>query len=332
MEDSHRGLSYIRQLFIKHAEGRTTPEEEAQLIAYLAEGDASVLPDIEAIQDTAAPINLEAAASERILGHILATGTTAPRIHTLTWVRWVAAAVTIGILICFTWLWRPLTAQPGWTKINTDYGQLRKLTLADGSVITLNARSELRYDSVAIHSKNREVWLKGEAFFEIAPATKDAGSFVVHAGDSLHISVLGTQFNVKYTGNQAAVTLNSGKVKVAAIKRDNTAAIILLSPGQMALYNLQTMRLQQQTVDTTITSSWKVGQQTFQQANLSEITDWITAQFGIEFRFSNPALKRLPFSGTIPSDKLESIIPILEQSLDIRIDKSGRQMMIRPAH
>ncbi|ASZ09516.1 FecR domain-containing protein [Chitinophaga pendula] len=331
MEDSHQGLSYIRQLFVKHAEGRTSPAEEAQLIAYLSEGDASALPDIDAMMHTAAPASLEAAASERILGHILSTATTAPRSRTLPLLRWMAAAVTIGIIICIAWFWRQPATQPVWTKISTDYGQLRKLTLADGSVITLNARSELRYDSVAIYGNKREVWLNGEAFFEIAPATKNAGTFVVHAGDSLQVSVLGTQFNVRYTNNKAAVTLNSGKVKVAAITRDNNAEIIL-TPGQMVLYDPQTMQLQQQTADTTLTSSWKVGQQTFQQASLSEVTGWITTQFGIEFRFSNPALKQLPFSGTIPSDKLESILPILEQSLDIRIDKSGRQMMIRPAH
>lgn len=329
MNDAQEGLSHITQLFIKHGEGRTTPAEEAEILAYLAKGDATALPDVEQWKQETGEIVMEETTSQKMLQHILATNPSTAPVRKMQVFRWLAAAAIIGIIATFAWLWHTPTSPAVWASVRTGYGELRKVTLADGSVITLNANTELRYDSTAINSANREVWLKGEAFFQVKTAA--AGSFKVHAGDSLSVSVLGTEFNVRHTNTNTAVTLNSGKVKVAAVQQ-GTIAEIVLRPGEMVMYDAAQQQLQRQTADTALASGWKSGQQSFFQASLQEVTAWMTTHFGVAVSFSDPRLKQLPFSGTIPADSVAHIIPILEKSLDIRIDKSGRQMMIRPAH
>lgn len=328
MEDVRRGLSHIRQLFIKHAEGRTTPEEESLLLDYLADGDADALPEVDELVSEKDSIVMDKAVSENMVQHILSVTDPAARRPVRPLLRWLAAAVMLGIIVCIG-LWPKRTAAPVWCSVQTGYGQLRVLTLPDGSKITLNGHSVLRYDSLAIHGPLREVWLNGEAFFDIAPVA-DA-QFVVHAGDSVEVRVLGTQFNVRYTGQRTTVVLNSGKVKIAAVTAGKKAEI-LLQPGEMAVYDAPLLQLRQQPADTVMSSSWKQGQQYFQQTYLQEVTQWMEEQFGITVTYARPELKTLPFSGTIPSGDLERIIPILEKSLDIKIDKSERQLIVRPAH
>lgn len=73
-------------------------------------------------------------------------------------------------------------------------GYTYRVELADGSRVTLNAGSELRYP-VEFRDSLREVEFRGEGYFEVA---KDAAPFVVRAGDA-RVRVYGTKFNFLYS-------------------------------------------------------------------------------------------------------------------------------------
>lgn len=81
-----------------------------------------------------------------------------------------------------------------YNRIIIPQGFTYKITLADGSAVTLNAGSELKYP-VAFQDSLREVELKGEAFFEIA---KSEIPFVVKGG-ATRVKVYGTRFNFLYS-------------------------------------------------------------------------------------------------------------------------------------
>ena len=88
-----------------------------------------------------------------------------------------------------------------------------QLVLADGTKVFLNSGSEMRYPE-RFGKARREVFLKGEAWFEVAKDS--AREFWVHAG-AMDVKVLGTSFNVKAYERleTVATTLVEGSVEVA---------------------------------------------------------------------------------------------------------------------
>jgi len=315
----------IRELFIKHAQGTCTAAEKALLVAWLQEHeDAGALPDPEELMEVTTLPVLEATAAERILENILETPVVPIRRNYRALItRWVAAAaIVLCVATTLRWWYRP---HAQWVSVRTPYAQMRTITLPDGSTIHLNANSQLKYDSNMQRSTAREVWLQGEAFFEIAPA---AAQFTVHAGQDLQVTVLGTRFNITHNDSIIQVVLNSGRVSVKA--PDNIPMLLL--PGEMAVYHGGVQTLQKQAADTLALTGWKDNVLTFHQSSLQEIAGLIQRHFGVQVVFTTPELSRLQFTGTAPAGNLELLLSILERSLDIRVNKINGQVVIRPAH
>jgi transmembrane sensor len=114
-----------------------------------------------------------------------------------------------------------------WQEKYTERKTLSKMILADGSSVTLNADSRLKYPA-SFDGPTREVYLTGEAFFDIQ---KDPDHpFIIHT-DKMIIRVLGTSFNVKsYPGDASMeTTLLQGSVEVTF--PDRPADKIILRPS-----------------------------------------------------------------------------------------------------
>ncbi|MDR0699639.1 MAG: FecR domain-containing protein [Tannerella sp.] len=109
-------------------------------------------------------------------------------------------------------------------------GQRVSLTLADGTVVWLNARTKLTYPST-FHRDERQVSLEGEAWFDVAKDTKKP--FVISSGD-MKIRVLGTSFNIcHYPGETSAcVSLVEGSLQLYAHENDHKG--VYLRPNDEA--------------------------------------------------------------------------------------------------
>lgn len=116
------------------------------------------------------------------------------KIRELTWLLFFAF-ITAGMVYGIFRLTRhKVIPTDGNTQFSAALGSRRKLTLPDGTMVCLNAGSQLNYDSNMLKKDIRSVTLSGEAFFDVAK-DKDRG-FVIHT-DRIAIRVLGTAFNVK---------------------------------------------------------------------------------------------------------------------------------------
>ncbi|MFD2554331.1 FecR family protein [Sphingobacterium tabacisoli] len=99
--------------------------------------------------------------------------------------------------------------------LRTKSGGIAFVKLSDGSLVWLNANSELVYP-IDFKGKEREVQLKGEGYFEVAKVNTDAGQrepFYVR-GDEQSIKVLGTRFNANFTDEHITALLE-GHVAIA---------------------------------------------------------------------------------------------------------------------
>ena len=122
------------------------------------------------------------------------------------WRRWAAAAGLAAAVAGGGWVFYSTHRAPAPLAVATDFGQTRALALPDGSQVTLNGHSSLRYATTWQPDQPREVWLDGEGFFSVQHMANNQ-RFLVHTTAGLQIEVLGTKFVVARRRDQTRVVL-----------------------------------------------------------------------------------------------------------------------------
>lgn len=114
----------------------------------------------------------------------------------------------------------------------TTYGEIRAINLPDGSIVSLNGNSKLIFQP-SLFSTHREVWLNGEAAFQVVHTSRHQ-RFSVHVSDSTVIEVLGTEFNVSNRTKRTVVALRKGKIALQYRSQANKQRISM-KPGEFFL-------------------------------------------------------------------------------------------------
>jgi transmembrane sensor len=147
------------------------------------------------------------------------------------------------------------TEKQALTQVIIPYGKRSEITLADGTRIWLNAGSQLSYP-VNFIGNAREVYLSGEAFFEVE--SDPAKPFHVITGD-MKIRVTGTRFNVTSYANDLTTQAVLLSGKVSAAKNQRFARSVELEPGERIVYNKQEDNMEKDFVDVELYASWVNG-------------------------------------------------------------------------
>ncbi|MDO6736839.1 FecR family protein [Wenyingzhuangia sp. 2_MG-2023] len=149
-----------------------------------------------------------------------------------------------------------MASEVRYNTLRVPYGKTFELTLSDGTNVHLNSGSSMKYATSFSNSKERNVFLTGEAFLKV---TKNASKPFIVNGDAFSVRVFGTEFNVNsYPGeNIAEVVLVEGSVGVYtdAIKT-NPAKSIRLEPGYKASFDKNNRSLIKKKVSTKSYVSW----------------------------------------------------------------------------
>jgi ferric-dicitrate binding protein FerR (iron transport regulator) len=157
------------------------------------------------------------------------------------------------------------------------------LTLADGTIVTLNGNSRFSYPA-KFKDNGRRVVLEGEAFFEVAPdATKP---FIVKAG-RVTVKVVGTEFNVRAyeESGESVVSVRSGIVNVAAENKTLT-----LTKGESAYFNKQNRALVKSFTKDVNTIAWKTKQIIFENTPLDEAFNTIAGVYKVDVEVEDSSL------------------------------------------
>jgi transmembrane sensor len=250
---------------------------------------------------------------------------------------WRRLAVAATFLLFATGLWffvkkgdpsvsNPILAQK---KVETQFQQRKQVTLPDGSLVTLNADSKLRIADNWGDASTREVWLEGEAFFEVTKKPNTgAAKFVVHT-NQLDVEVLGTAFNVKARRGSTEVVLQSGKVNLK--KRDKE--IIEMKPNdRVQVVDNQIVNavpIVAQKVETEKFTAWTNGKIIFDNTPLSDIANAIEDHFGYKVKIVNKDLLETRYTGELLTDMPDVFFKILSTTLDIDVELEGKNMTIK---
>ena len=200
-----------------------------------------------------------------------------------------------------------------------------QLILSDGTRIWMNAESLLRYPTSFVGEK-REVFLEGEAFFEVAKDAKHP--FIVHTNRH-SVEVLGTSFNISaYPDYKVYTTLAEGRIKVSTAK-----VSVVLNPDQQAVIELDNDDIVTRDVPAYLFTSWAKGNYEFRNTSLSEIVAQLSRWYNVDIYFKNESLKDKRFAGIIFRDEeLNFAIEVIERVSNVHFTREGETIYIEDKH
>ncbi|HWK36048.1 FecR family protein [Sphingomonas sp.] len=204
-----------------------------------------------------------------------------------------------------------------------------RVTLADGSVVTLDAGARL---SARLGRTRRDVTLlAGRALFHVAKDRQRP--FVVKAGDRT-ITALGTVFDVRLSSRELRVTLAEGAVAVRPVAPVAGAMpqIQIMKPRQQLVAYAGAAASELRTVDTDKTLSWAEGQIFFDNQRLASAVDQMN-QYSAEKIIVAPDAADLRINGMFRTTNPAGFIEALEVALPVAVhdDGQGRTIVSRRA-
>jgi hypothetical protein len=196
----------------------------------------------------------------------------------------------------------PGNGATGWNTLSVPTGKDYQIVLSDGSTIHLNAFSRLRFP-FSFTGEKREVFLEGEAFFDIAPNA--AQPFIVHTPNTA-VRVLGTSFNINaYSDSLVVTSLVQGSVMTGADGGEE----MLLKPGMEITYR-KGYKQKASYFDEATTLAWRKGEYTYYNQSLSSLGAILFHWYGMQLLFEDPLLADKMLTGVI--DRNQSVTEFLE--------------------
>ncbi len=207
------------------------------------------------------------------------------------------AAVAVLLIISGVRLFLKDRGAVVWMEVRTAARSApQAILLPDGSSVQLNASSFLKYPE-KFSSKNREVYLDGEAYFNVVEDERRA--FIVHT-DKQDINVLGTQFNVLgYSSDPYTVTtLVTGKVKLETYDgQSNLKNEIVMHPNQQVYFDKSLNKTIVSHIDTNDAISWIKGIYSFRDTPLEDITCRLEKILGVTFVIPDETQRKEKYTG-----------------------------------
>lgn len=198
-----------------------------------------------------------------------------------------------------------------WVVASATYGQVREMVLPDGTKVWLNQSSSLKYPRF-FDGKERHVYLEGEAYFEV---TRNHESPFTVKSPAMDVKVLGTSFNIKCRPDNsfAETTLIEGEVEV---KDKQDQGRITLSPGQKAVLNRVTGRMQVKQVDARMEIVWHNDLIPFKKSSIFQIAAVLERFYSVKIILSPDVDSTKTYSGVLKKkDSIESVLNSLRNSI-----------------
>ena len=195
-----------------------------------------------------------------------------------------------------------------------------KLQLADGTQVWLNAATEFSYP-VVFTGKQRKVFLKGEAYFEVAQDS--LRPFIVMA-DDVEVKVYGTKFDVEnYASNRIRTVLVEGAVGMAKSGEE-----VRLLPGQKGETVGEEIRVE--SVDVAACIAWKNGDFVFENERLEDIMEQISRWYDVNIFYRRESSKDIRLSGDMKRYKeIQALLYYFEQISEVRFEIKEKTIVIK---
>ncbi|MGZ5218501.1 MAG: FecR domain-containing protein [Chitinophagaceae bacterium] len=236
---------------------------------------------------------------------------------------WWRIAASILVIAGATWFTSSLlnkgTREPEMLNIAA-INEVKKDTLPDGSVATLNKRSVLSYPSF-FKGKTRKVTLEGEAFFNVK-ANKEK-PFVIDVND-VEVKVVGTSFNVRSYNGATEVIVETGIVQVTKQGR-----MVELKAGERTSLSSTDTIAAKQVSDDKLYNYYVSKTFVCDNTPLWKLVEKLNEAYGANIRIEREELRKLPLTVTFDQESLDTILNIISQTLVIKVSRNDNEIILR---
>lgn len=210
--------------------------------------------------------------------------------------------------------------------IRTNYGEISRHTLPDGSQVVLNSNSSLRLSRFGFNNDIRQVWLNGEAEFSVVHTETDQ-RFIVKTPTDFQVEVLGTEFSLFTRERGTKVVLNSGRIRVD-YKKHGQATQLLMKPGDLLTLD-HVGEIQLQKTDTPEEhSAWKEHRFVFDATPVGEICQLLAENFGIIVHPSTAEIANRTITGNFKTQTSEELLGILREVFSLETIKKQDTLVL----
>jgi len=299
-----------------------------------AEAFARIEEVSQAVRDLPAPAAVPAAllASDQYDGSVPIEGWR-PRLEewkprrARRW-SWVTLSVAASFAL-FALVFTVLKTPPGTNVFETEIGENRGVTLADGSVISLGGNTRIE---VALSDKVRTIELtRGEALFKVAKDS--ARPFKVRAGDATIIAV-GTEFNVERDSDRDVVSVTEGQVVVKPV-----GLLPLLQGFKPKLRSVHVDAGQQTTAGSAgieeptkmedPATGWQIGHLAFRLQPLRYVLEDVNRYAHKPIVLETESMGSLIITGTVERENIGGWVKSLEHAFDLQATEEADQIVLR---
>lgn len=208
-------------------------------------------------------------------------------------------------------------------------GHANTLWLADGSRVVLGSASTFKYPTRFNTEEKREVYLEGEAYFEVAP---DAAKPFVVKMRKQSVTVLGTTFNIEAYKDApySITTLLSGSVFLEAFNNaGESVSCTLLKPNQRALMDNVTGEVRLEDVDSSLASAWTLGLYKFKDEPLASIVEKLERHYDVAIDIEDVRLGQVRYTGSFSYDQdILDVLKIINYERQFVFKQVGKQIYI----
>lgn len=201
------------------------------------------------------------------------------------------------------------------------------IELVDGSKIWLNADSKVQYPAL-FNGNTREVYLNGEAFFDIAK--NPAKPFIIHLSNGT-VRVLGTSFNIKAYDNEPVVetSVSTGKVAfIPRLKNNRKADTVFLTPNNKVVYRLDEEKIITAATVSSEDKAWTEGKMIFRSMLFDEIAVELERNFGKKVVFKSEEARDYRLTGSFQNNTLVEILYYLAKTKTFSYTISDEEIVI----
>lgn len=195
--------------------------------------------------------------------------------------------------------------------LKVPYGKRFDVVLSDGTMVYLNSGTELKYPVSFLSAGNREVFVEGEAYFDVTSDTDRP--FIVNA-EALNVEVLGTEFNVlAYPEDGVAdVVLVEGSVGMYATNSgvENTT---VLTPGLKGSFDKVDAAIRTEQVNTNVYTAWRSGELVYRNLPFKNIVKKLERHYNIKIELNNAALGEEPLNASFKDKTIEEVLSYFDE-------------------
>ncbi len=352
----------IEKLLERFHQGISTPEENLELLRHLDKNSSELDRLVQQIWDENPEESASGAEVLKLLHQKLGFENEEKnsKVNPIKVVRFVlryAAVLIIGFGLAWFFLAPENTpvkrTGDKFYKVTVAYGSKSTIELPDGSVVTLNSGSTLKYPG-SFATENRTVTLDGEAFFDVKK--NPSSPFLVKTKD-ITVRVLGTKFNVKSypDENLTETTLVTGKVEILRNHSNQPASEtekpLVLAPNQKAVFYREINKLAlnnpvkqteentlvepedlkvvvQSQVKTESVTSWKNNILVFNSEPFDDIVKKLERWYNVEVTLKYAKLGPVVFSGKFDKESVEEVLHALSLIEPFKYEVNKNKILI----